>query len=116
MYNSSVVTQKNIFRINQRTNLKMLDHKKALIFGLVLLIVCFGILYIVCINSLAAGGYKTQEYKAKLGDLKVENKMLELKLSEVKSFGYLEKRVEQLKMTEVREVEYVFPTSQVAAK
>lgn len=89
---------------------------KAAVFLLILLIILFSILYIVQANSVATDGYKIQEHKSRIEELQTENKNLELKLSEIRSLGFLEEKIESLNMVKVEKVDYLSPVSEVAAK
>ncbi len=116
MLNSVVLTQRNIVRSKGRANSKILNRGKVVVFLLISTIALFGILYIVCINSAVTGGYKIQEYKTSINNLRSDNKMLGLELSRVTSFSYLKEKVEKLNMTRAQKIEYLSQISQVAAK
>ena len=105
---SVTLTQKNIVYPKSR--------KRILPSLLVLLIILFSVLYIVQANNVATDGYRIQEHKNKRAGLQLENKNLELRLSEVRSLGFLEEKVEDLNMIKIGKVEYVSPVSEVAAK
>lgn len=90
--------------------------RRTVFFLLILLIILFSILYIIQANSVATGGYKVIEYKNQLAGLQAENQNLEIKLSEVRSLGFLEYKVESLNMVKMGRVEYLSPVSQVVAR
>lgn len=113
----AAVSQRNIIYSKSRTRaLICIKNNKLVVYLLISLIILFSILYIVQANSVATGGYRIEKYKDGLKNLQSENKNLGLKLSEVQSPGYLEGKVESLKMVKVGNVEYLMPTPEVAAK
>ena len=100
----------------ERVTSGLSQNRKVIMFLLILLIALFFVLYIVQANSVATGGYKIREHNNKAKILRTENKDLELKLSGVRSLGFLEERLETLNMVKIGEVEYLLPISQVAAR
>ena len=90
--------------------------ERVLVFFLIFVIILFGILYIVQAISVATEGHRIQEYKSEIGKLQSKNKNIELELSGVQSLGFLEERIEGLNMVRAETVEYLSPTSGVAAK
>ncbi len=115
---STVFAQKNIiYSRNRRLTLsRETQGRKMIVFLLILLIILFGILYIIQANNAATEGYKIQEYKNKIAKLRTENENIELELSQVRSLGFLEEKVETLKMVKIGNVEYISPVSEVAAR
>lgn len=90
--------------------------KNIILATLVFLIVSLAIVYSVQANNVATSGYSLQTYKSKIANLRSENTNLELKLSEVKSLGFLEEKVADLEMIEAKGVDYISNTSEVAVK
>lgn len=114
---SITLTQRGIAYSKYRTATQ--NKSRRIVFSLlILLIILFSVLYIIQANSVATGGYKVIKYKNQLAELQAENKNLEIKLSEVRSLGFLEYRVESLNMNMIKmgRVEYLSPVSQVVAR
>lgn len=113
---AAALNRRSIIHSRAREHSLSTQGRKAVIFLLILLIVLFGVLYIVQANSVATGGYKIQEHKSRVKELQAENKNFELKLSEVRSLGFLEERIESLNMVKAEKVDYLSPVSEVAAR
>lgn len=114
MYSHAIPFAQTNFR--EQIASKRDQSRKKIIYALICVIILFSVLYIIQINSITTGGYKIGEYKSEISKLQSENAELELKLSEIQSLGALEEKVKNLKMVKTINVEYISPTSEVAAK
>ncbi len=92
------------------------SNKNRIVFLLALLIILFSVLYTIQVNSVATRGYTIQKHKSEVVKLQSESKNLELRLSEIRSLGFLEEKVKGLNMVKIGKVEYLLPISQVAAR
>ncbi len=90
---------------------------KAFLISLCLffLVMAMGIFYLVQANVLATRGYKISSLEAQVKALQEQNKLLELKASEIQSIKKISERVETLGMTQVAYTEYLSPTSDSVA-
>jgi len=120
MSHAITYTQRNIAycKSRERTLSQPNKDRKIVVILLILFIILFSILYIVQANSVATRGYEIQKYESEISKLQSVNEKLGLKLSEIRSLDYLEKRVKDLSMMKISRarVEYLSPTSQVAAR
>lgn len=112
------LTQKNIIcsRNKKLTARKRRQDRSIVAFFLILIIVLFGILYIIQTNSVATKGYTIQQHKSELAELQTKNKNLELQLSKIQSLDFLEAKIEVLNMIKVSQIDYMSAVSEVAAR
>jgi hypothetical protein len=76
--------------------------------GLLVAIIIVGSLYYVTgINDLVVKGFTLQELKNKATLLSEENQSLNVKVASLKSYNNLAKRIEDLKMVAVDNIDYV---------
>lgn len=81
---------------------------------LVLLIVAGSLYYVTGINDLVVKGFQLQELKAKVNSLAEENKKASVETTALKSYGNLAKRIQDLNMVAVDNVDYIKVDSGVA--
>lgn len=112
---SASITQRS-FISSRRQESALVKSRSLIVFLLALLIILFSILYIIQANSVATRGYTIQKHKSEVVKLQSESKNLELRLSEIRSLGFLEEKIKSLNMVKIGKVEYLLPISQVAAR
>ena len=83
-------------------------------FLLVAVIVVGSLYYVTGINDLVVKGFTLQQLKAKVAVLNEENQSLNVATASMKSYNNLEKRVADLKMVAVDNVDYLKVDSGVA--
>lgn len=81
---------------------------------LLLLIVAGSLYYVTGINDLVVKGFELQELKAKVSYLSEENKKASAETMALKSYGNLAKRIENLQMVAVDNIDYIKVDSAVA--
>jgi lipoate-protein ligase A len=103
------------------TNLPMANKNKILNLKrfnqiIFVLIIVLGVYYVAGMNDLTVKGFKLQELKIGAGEATTEGAGLEQKIMSLKSNGDLNKRVGELNMVAVGNVEYISAISSVVAK
>lgn len=78
---------------------------KGIFLALVLLV--FGIVYLVQVNTISTKGYDIKKLQQKLSDLKETNKRLELEVSSTKAIQNLETTVKSLNLVPSGAIKYV---------
>lgn len=73
-------------------------------------------LYVFAVNSLAIAGFALTDYKDKLDNLKRENKSLEVKINNIRSYAYLTERAKEIGLVSVGEISYINPVNTLVAK
>lgn len=81
---------------------------------LLLLIVAGGLYYVTGINDLVVKGFELQKLKAKVSTLSEENKKANVETMALQSYGNLAKRIENLNMVAVDNIDYIKVDSGVA--
>jgi hypothetical protein len=74
---------------------------------LALVIIAGSLYYVTGINDLVVKGFRLQELNAKADNLAVENKKLTVATASLKSYNNLAKRIENLGMVAVDNVDYL---------
>ncbi len=85
---------------------------KLLLFG----IIALGIFYIAGVNDLAIKGYVLNDLKAQYGKLSDENKRLELQAVDLSSYSAVSKKISNLEMVAVGNIEYISVINGTVAK
>ncbi|HTW96265.1 MAG TPA: hypothetical protein VMD74_01230 [Candidatus Methylomirabilis sp.] len=80
---------------------------KIINFFLLVLIVAGGLYYVTGINDLVVKGFKLQELKNKSGNLAEENRQLNIETASLQSYNNVAKRVGNLGMVAVDNVDYL---------
>lgn len=73
-------------------------------------------LYIFAVNSLAIQGFALAEYKNKLDEIKRENKSLEVKITTISSYSYLNDKIKNTDLVPVGDITYISPVNSTVAK
>lgn len=81
----------------------------------IICLVVFGLYYVAGVNDLVAKGFKLQELKNKMVALADENRDLSAKVTTLKSYNNLAKRIEKLDMVATGKVDYIKVNSSVLA-
>jgi hypothetical protein len=81
---------------------------------LVLMIVVGSLYYVTGINDLVVKGFELQELKVKVSNLAEENKKANIETTALKSYNNLAKRIENLNMVAVDNIDYIKADSGVA--
>lgn len=111
--------QKQVYPLKRRSSRRpslRLAYKQKLVYILIFFIVSLFVLYTFQANSLSSDSYKLQEYQKRVSELQKKQRELQLKVSEVRSLSFLEKKVEELNMVQAEKVEYLSSTTEMAAK
>ncbi|MDD4902461.1 MAG: hypothetical protein PHE24_04990 [Patescibacteria group bacterium] len=87
---------------------------KTFNFFLLTLIVAGGLYYVTGINDLVVKGFTMQELKTRVALLQEENQKLNVETASLQSFNNLAKRIGNLKMISVDNVDYLKVDSGVA--
>lgn len=72
--------------------------------------------YVWQINSLATYGYQVRELEKEVADLKNTNKQLENQSANLRSLDGLKKKLDQLSLVPVANVQYLSPPSSIVAQ
>lgn len=73
-------------------------------------------LYIFAVNSLSIAGFALADYKGRLEDIKRDNKSLEVKINNIRSYAYLTQRATELGLVPLGEISYINPVNTAVAK
>lgn len=84
--------------------------------GIGALVVALMIWYVFAVNSLSIAGFALSDYKNRLEDVKRDNKSLEVKINNIRSYAYLTERANQLGLVSVGEISYINPVNIAVAK
>lgn len=90
----------------------VLGKSRILILALILL---SGLIYLIQINQVATGGFEVRALEEKIGDLKEDNKKLELQITELQSLSRLNEEVKDLDLVAQGEVDYLIPKEEAYA-
>lgn len=71
------------------------------------LILCFGIGYLILVNSVATKGYQTKSLEKEKKNLEKEQKELELQIFSLKSLERIKQEAEESKMVAIDKIEYL---------
>jgi len=74
------------------------------------------VVYLIAINSLSVTGFAIADYKTRLDDLKRDNQNLEVKISSLSSYDYLQNKIAGLNLVASNDIKYINPISQTMAK
>lgn len=77
---------------------------RVIIFGLIILV---GFVYLVQINRVSTGGFEIKKLTERMGELKNENKKLELEIADLKSLKVIKETSQALNLVGVSRVDYV---------
>jgi hypothetical protein len=84
--------------------------------GIGALVVALMIWYVFAVNSLSIAGFALSDYKNRLEDVKRDNKSLEVKINNIRSYAYLTERANQLGLVSVGDISYINPVNIAVAK
>jgi len=107
----AALTQSNIInshpsrlRIKSSQNARI---RKTIVWILIFVIICIGILYIFTTNNIAAEEYKIRSLQKQVRELEAVNKTLKVEVSALKSVNILEAKGNDLDMVKAQKIEYV---------
>jgi cell division protein FtsL len=83
---------------------------------LVLLIVVFGLGYLIQINGMATKGYQIRDLEDRISELQQEKADLQLEALSLQSMGKVQEKVDNLGMVLANEAEYLMPTPVAVAR
>jgi len=83
---------------------------------LYILIIIFGVYYLIGVNDLSVKGFRLQESKNKINQLINENNKLELKTMSLQSYNNLSQKVKELNMVAVNEIDYLSGAAVIVVK
>jgi len=89
---------------------------RALQIILAVLVVFFGLGYLIQVNSLATKGYQIKELENKIAELKQEKSDLELEALSLQSMGSVKERLAQSGMVAAGGSDYLAPTPVALAR
>lgn len=81
-----------------------------------LLVIIFGIAYLLCVNDLAIKGFKLNELKKEVNKLSEGNNKTELEIMILKSYSIISKRAKELSMVSSGNSQYIYATAVAVAK
>ncbi len=81
-----------------------------------MLIIFFGVSYLIQTNGLATKGYQIKELESKIAELKQEQADLELEALSLQSLGTVKEKVDQLGLVAVDKTDYLAPTPVALAR
>lgn len=81
-----------------------------------LLVIIFGIAYLLCVNDLAIKGFKLNELKKEVNKLSEDNNKTELEIMTLKSYNNISKRAKDLSLVSAGNSQYIDTTAIAVAK
>ena len=115
------MVQSNIIHRNSSAHKELTSQKNKarrffailLIFSLLLIL----FLYVLQVNSTATKGYKIRSLKKRIEVLENKNKILQVDISNLKSIGVLQSKIETFNMVKAQTIEYVtLPLTSIVAE